>query len=101
MDREKKGRGYDWVRAAMPLLPARISELRAQHGDAHINECWRRGVVRGERGWFFARQGSVALGAPFDGVDGLADWAGMQLQPDQVIVLVRPAQTKGDADGAH
>lgn len=92
MDREKKGRGYEWVMTAMPLLPARIRDLRAQHGDAHINECWKRGVVRGEPGWFFARQGTVSLGAPFTGAEGLADWGAMALKPDQVLVLLRPPE---------
>ena len=39
------------------MLPARMKELRAEHGPAHVAECWRRGVVQCEPGWFFAREG--------------------------------------------
>lgn len=101
MDREQDRRNrFAWVAAAMPLLPARIKALRQEHGDAHINLCWKRGVLEGQPGWFFARQGAVALGAPFEGAAGAADWAGMHLQADQVLVLIRPP-AQGGSDGAH
>lgn len=98
-EQDRKNR-FAWVAAAMPLVPARIKALRQEHGDAHVNECWKRGVIAGEPGWFFARQGSVAIGAPFVGKEGAADWGGMQLQPDQVVVLIKPPAAKG-SHGAH
>ena len=55
---------YAWVREAMPGVARLITEKRAQWGDAHVNECWRRGVVERQPGWFFAREGAVAIGTP-------------------------------------
>lgn len=90
MDKDqKKQNRYGWIEAAMPLLPQHIRDARRKYGDAHVNECWKRGVVQGQPGWFFARQGTVALGAPFVDDAGLAGWAATHLQPDQVLLLLR------------
>lgn len=54
-------------KALTPLLPGLgvlIQEKRKLWGNKWVGECWRRGVVEGEPGWFFARQGSVSVGTP-------------------------------------
>jgi len=49
---------------AMPKVAAMVREKRALWGDRHVTECVARGLA-GERGWFFAREGSVAIGVPW------------------------------------
>lgn len=100
MDKKEQGtqnNRWQWLAEAMPLLPARMKQLRAEHGADHVAECWRRGVVQRQPGWFFARQGAVAVGAPFVGDPVLSDFAAQHLQPDQCLVVIRP---KGVAHGA-
>lgn len=92
-----KGSRWQWLAEAMPMLPRRMKELRAEHGADHVAECWRRGVVELEPGWFFARQGAVCVGAPFVGDPALSDFASMHLQADQCLVVIRP---KGAAHGS-
>lgn len=98
---ENKGKGqgsrFAWLAEAMPKLPTRIRELRAQYGDAHVNDCWKRGVVQAEPGWFFARQGVVAIGAPFVGDPALSDFAAQHLAADQCLVVIKPPGGKHGA----
>ncbi len=63
MDKERK-QSFDWVPAQMPGVAALMRARRAKDGDAHVNECWKRGVVLKEAGWFFAREGALAVGTP-------------------------------------
>jgi hypothetical protein len=42
-----------------------MRDKRKEWGKAHVNECWRRGVVQQEPGWFFAREGPLMVGTPF------------------------------------
>jgi hypothetical protein len=99
VDTAEAGKGrkpFAWLAEAMPQLPGRVRELRAEYGDRHVNECWRRGVVGGETGWFFARQGVVTIGAPFVGDPVLSDFAAQHLQADQCLVVIRqPGATHG------
>lgn len=87
-----KGNRWQWLAEAMPLLPERMKELRKEHGPAHVSECWRRGVVQCEPGWFFARQGAVTVGAPFVGDAVLSDFAAQHLRADQLLVVIRPKE---------
>lgn len=50
----------------MPELVREIAEWRAAGLGAHVDLCWRRGVLLGEPGWFYAREGTVSLGTPFE-----------------------------------
>jgi hypothetical protein len=50
----------------MPQCTAELREIREAGEGAHLDECWRRGVLGGEPGWFFAREGPISLGTPFD-----------------------------------
>lgn len=58
-------RNWSWIKEFMPNVVALLAEYRAGEG-AHLDECWQRGVLRGEPGWFFAQEGAVCLGTPFD-----------------------------------
>ena len=63
MDRKKD---WSWFRQHMPQTAAMLAEYREGGEGAHIDECWQRGVLGGEPNWFYAREGPIALGTPFD-----------------------------------
>lgn len=95
MDQEKKRPNrYDWLPAQMPGVARLVKEKRAQLGDAHVNECWRRGVLEGEPGWFFAREGALAVGTPW-GELVMANFAAASVTSSQALLVI-----KGRADGA-
>ena len=94
MDRGKKD--WSWLPAQMPGVAALIRERRAQHGDEHVNLCWRRGVLQGKPGWFFAREGSLAVGAPWDD-PVLANFAALQVTATQaLLVMAEPGHEPAD-----
>lgn len=82
---------WSWLPQQMPGVAKLIAEKRRKLGDAHVNECWRRGVGLRERGWFFAAEGALMVGAPFDDPD---------LQPQllqvftstQALLILRPME---------
>lgn len=59
MDKRKR---FDWLPEEMPGVVKLVAEKRKLHGNAHVNECWRRGVLLLEPGWFFAREGPLTIG---------------------------------------
>ena len=65
---------WEWLPRAMPGVARLIAERRRSLGDVHVNECWRRGVVQGEPGWFFAREGPLAVGTPWAEFADVAWW---------------------------
>jgi hypothetical protein len=65
MDKEKVKRDWTAIVAAMPAVKRLIEEKRGLYGPAHVNECWRRGVLNGEPEFFYAREGGVAIGTPW------------------------------------
>ena len=79
MDKEesrKRSSRWGWLPAAMPGVAKLLAEKRRLYGDAHVNECWKRGVIDGEPGWFFAMEGTLAVGQP-DNDQRLAWFAGL------------------------
>lgn len=64
MDREtnQAKRDWSWLPAQMPGVARQLADKRAEAGAAWVNECWLRGVVRGEPGWFFAAEGALMVG---------------------------------------
>lgn len=64
MDKDQKVKRFDWLPIEMPGVAKLVRDRRKRDGDAHVNECWKRGVMNGEPGWFFAREGPLALGTP-------------------------------------
>lgn len=86
-------RRFDWLPTAMPGVARLMRERRARLGDAHVNECWRRGVVEREPGWFFAREGALAVGTPWPDI---ADVAGWQVSETQALLIMREARHGAD-----
>ena len=75
-DKAKRKDQWSWLPTAMPKVAAMVRERRRTDGNAHVNECWRRGVERMEPDWFFAREGAIAIGHPFGEDAVLYAWCG-------------------------
>lgn len=87
MDNSKAGSTkWGWLPAHMPGVAKLLAEKRRTLGPAHVQRCWEQGVVMGQPGWFFAREGPLAVGVPWPEV---ADIAGWQVTPSQALVILR------------
>lgn len=49
------------IRQAMPRVAVMVQDKRRQLGDDHVTVCQARGMA-GEPGWFYAREGAIAVG---------------------------------------
>lgn len=83
------------IRQSMPGVMRLVAEKRREWGDAHVTECQRRGMA-GEPGWFWAREGALAIGTPWDDPDMWAV-AGMTITPTQAQLWMRPPSGAGEA----
>jgi hypothetical protein len=91
MDKGKEQAGatrWGWLPAAMPGVARLIKEKRQLLGDAHVSLCWQRGVVERQAGWFFAREGALVVGTPWDD-PVLANFAALQVTDTQALVVLR------------
>ena len=79
----------------MPNVARLMLDKRRQWGDAHVNLCWKRGVIEGQPGWFFAREGQVAIGTPWQAFADVALW---QVTATQGLLIMR--EPEGAAGGA-
>jgi hypothetical protein len=84
----RKPASFAWMRGAMPGVAQRIAELRQQWGDEHVTHCMRQGLT-GVPGWFFAREGVIAVGTPWDDDPVMANFAALQISATQVLVCMR------------
>ena len=91
---DKKGNRWSWLPEFMPGVARLLAERRRLHGDAFVNDCWRRGVVEREPGWFFAREGAIAVGVPWPEI---ADVAGWQVTSTQSMLLMGPVEQQRGA----
>jgi hypothetical protein len=80
---------WDWLPALMPGVAGLMKAARQRDGDAHVRECWKRGVLQREPGWYFAREGAIAVGVPWAEI---ADLAGWQVTRTQAVLLLRPKE---------
>lgn len=95
MDKGKAGSRWGWLPEAMPGVARLMAERRRTMGNEHVAECWRRGVVQREPGWFFAREGALAVGTPWDD-PVLANFAALQVTASQALLIM-----KEPAHGTH
>jgi hypothetical protein len=89
---KKEIQDWSWLPKAMPKVSSMVREQRDMYGDAHVNECWRRGVINGEAGWFFAREGPLAVGTPCklcEELDAMGNAQGFEREP--LLMLRKPA----------
>jgi hypothetical protein len=89
MDNSKEpAKSWNWMPQHMPGVAKLVREKRAQMGDAHVNECFKRGVVLGEAGWFFAREGTLSIGVL--AVERQhAYFEGLHITPTQALLVIR------------
>ena len=103
MDRKPKPKSsWAFMQDHMPLVLARIAQKRADGEGAHLDLCWRRGVINLEPGWFWAYEAGVSVGVP--GPEMLADATVQQMLsqfPGLNILMLRDksATAQGAAHG--
>jgi hypothetical protein len=91
MDTRTK-QSFAWLPEQMPMLQKLINDHRAKHGPEWLTECWKRGVVAQEPGWFFASEGALSVGTPWAGDPTIAALILAKLSPSQVVVVLRPKE---------
>jgi hypothetical protein len=99
VDKMDKGKvRWDWLPAHMPGVARLLAERRAAVGAEWVNECWRRGVVEGQPGWFFAAEGPLAVGMPWGDDPQIQQCLVARITPTQALLVLRPKEA---AHGAH
>lgn len=89
MDKKQDAGKFGWLPSAMPGVARLVAEKRRLLGDAHVKECWQRGVVQREPGWFFAREGALAVGTPWDADPAMSNFAAAQVSSTQALLCMR------------
>ncbi len=88
---------WSWLPARMPGVARLMKDKRRELGDAHVNECWKRGVVEGKPGWLFAWEGSISVGTPFD-AEAIKLFVGLQAEGQNrpaMLLLAKPGAAHG------
>ncbi len=100
--RENRGTRWDWLPSQMPGVARLMAEKRAQHGNAHVDECWKRGVLQLEPGWLFAREGALAVGTPWGDDPAMVNVMGWQITSTQALLIMRdPPSAAAETGGSH
>lgn len=102
MDRPKSELGrqsFEWLPQQMPMVAERMKEYRGRYGKAWVNTCWQRGVQQLEPGWFYAREGALSVGVPWEGLELVyADTP----RASQVLVALRaPESGESESTGVR
>lgn len=99
-DQEQRKAVLALIRQAMPRVAELVATQRAALGAEHVTLCQRRGMA-GEPGWFYAREGALAVGTPWGAAreierefDALGSYAGRSL------LVLRPLPVPEAGDGA-
>jgi hypothetical protein len=87
MDNKTEQSKWAWLPKAMPKVAQLLAEKRVSMGAAHVQECWKRGVLNCEPGWFFAREAGLSVGVPWGDLAAL--WADVD-RPQQVLLALKP-----------
>jgi len=89
---------FDWLPAQMPGVAALMKSRRAKLGEAHVKLCWVRGVVNREPGWFFAREGAIAVGIPDPTWTNLPELAGVPGADTKALLVMRDPEVQHGAN---
>ena len=84
---------FGWLPRMMPGVAKLVRERRVKHGERHVDECFRRGVVNGEPGWFFAREGTVSIGVLEVGRT-MPEFEGLHLAATQAMLVMREPEVR-------
>lgn len=84
---------WGWLPAMMPTVARLMAEKRRTLGAAHVAECWKRGVTLGQPGWFFAREGPLAVGTPFED-EVLRDFGASRMTGTQGLLMLHSVERK-------
>ncbi|MCL4695493.1 MAG: hypothetical protein KJ023_00300 [Burkholderiaceae bacterium] len=97
MDKSKEGSGskWAWLPAFMPGVARLMAEKRRELGAEHVARCWEQGVVQQEPGWFYAREGAIAVGVPPLDDKGVARDEVPRYTRGQVLLWLRQAEGAG------
>lgn len=89
---------FGWLPDQMPKVAERMKEYRVRYGAEWVNTCWQRGVQKLEPGWFYAREGALSVGVPWEGLELVyADTP----RASQVLVALRaPESVESDSTGS-
>lgn len=79
---------FGWMAEAMPGVARQVAEKRRLWGDEHVTRCILRSFA-GEPGWFFAREGPIAVGTPWDDDPVLRNFAALSVTRTQALVIMR------------
>ena len=90
-----KKQDWKWLPEQMPGVAKLMRDKRHELGDAHVNECWKRGVVQRERGWFFAVEGALSVGTPFDDPDFQPQVLPIYTSTQALLILRTPEPAHG------
>lgn len=85
---------WAWMREAMPKTAQMVADKRQAWGDAHVTQCLLRGM-RGEPGWFFAREAAIAVGTPWQDDPEMDRWAFGSIAPGGAFVWMRSPTLQG------
>lgn len=92
MDSSGKTEGrsrWQWLPAMMPRVAQLMAERRRELGAEHVALCWQRGVLEQLPGWFYAREGAIAVGAPFVGDPEFDEDKLPRYTPGQAVLVLR------------
>lgn len=101
MDGGTAKRSWQWMTEHMPRVVAMLKEERRAGRGAHVDECWKRGVVGGEPGLFWASEGAVSIGvAPDQALVPANVLALMKAFPGSAVLMLA-GQVVGGQHGAQ
>lgn len=80
---------FAWLPSAMPGVARLMAEKRVKFGAEHVAECWKQGVINGQPGWLFAREGTLAVGTPWEGDPVMANFAAARVTSTQALLIIR------------
>ena len=88
-------KNWAWMSEFMPRIVTMLGERRAKGEGAHIDECWKHGVRLQEPGWFYAREGGITVGTPFqesETNDVLREFGTWEFAKDQALLVLKPLE---------
>ena len=87
-------------RDVMPNVARLVDAKRAEYGPAHVRECITR-AMRGEPGWFYAFEGGMVQGTPFEGDSVTMDALRLSVSLGGRWAMVMRPPKKEEQHGAH